>query len=99
MKLKHINKCYLTIGEKWCNSFLVTYPVSYTYNGGTIIDNDWYNGYSVAKPKVPKGYKLTSISCGLQLNCYPPFATSLLESLDGKPKSISEIKSALATIK
>lgn len=99
MKLKHIKKCYLNITEKWGKSFLVTYPVSYTYNGGTIIDNEWYNGYQVAKPSIPKGFKLTSIHCGLQLNAHPPYATSLLESLDGIPKSLNYIKKALAIIK
>jgi len=60
----------------------VTYPVSYSYNGGTVIDDKWYAGYEVPKPIVPKGYKLTSIGVGLQLNAHPPYATMILEPID-----------------
>lgn len=59
----------------------VTYPVSCTYNGGIIIDNEWYDGYSVPAPIVPKGYKLTGLGVGLQLNARPPLATALLEKV------------------
>lgn len=57
---------------------LVTYPVSYEYNGGIVINNEWYNGYEVEAPIVPDGLCLQSIGCGLQMNCQPPFATSRL---------------------
>jgi len=66
-------------GEKWCDSWLVTYPTSYDYNGGIIINGKLYQGFIIAPPKVPKGYKLTGIGCGLQLNAYPPYATSYLK--------------------
>jgi len=59
----------------------VTYPVSYTYNGGTVIDGKWYAGYEVPKPIVPKGYKLTGIGVGFQFNAHPPYATMILEPI------------------
>lgn len=94
---KKIKECYLSIGEKWCNCFLVTYPVSIRYNGGIIIDGKWYDGYEVVKPKVPKGFKLYNIGCGLQLNARPPYATSYLQPLDeDRVVSKKELKSILA---
>ena len=95
---KQIKECHLTIGSKWCESYLVIYPVSYRYNGGIVVGNKWYEGFKVTSPKVPKGYKLTSIACGLQLNARPPCATSYLEPLDGKSKSKSEVRTALASM-
>jgi len=90
-----IKEAKLSVGEKWCNSFLVTFPVSYDYNGGIVIEGKWYKGFKVAKPKVPKGFKLYGIGCGLQLNACPPYATMYLQPI-GKNKdrkiSKSEIK-------
>jgi len=81
---KTMPKPKLSIGEKWCSSFLVTFPVSQTYNGGIVIDDKWYKGYQVPRPKVPKGFKLVSIGCGLQLNARPPYATYYLKPNDDK---------------
>ena len=64
--------------EKWLDGVLVMYPTSITYNGGTVIDGEWYSGYEVPQPKIPKGYELVSIYCGDQLNNHPPLATRLL---------------------
>ena len=79
MAYKTMPKPGLTIAEKWCNGFLVTYPVSYRYNGGIIYKDKLYEGFTVPNPDVPKGYKLTPIYCGLQLNARPPYATNYLE--------------------
>ena len=95
-KLYNVKECKLTVSEKWCDSFLVTYPVSYRYNGGIIIDGQCYEGFKVAKPKVPKGFKLTSIACGLQLNARPPFATRYLEPKDGRKVTKKELKALIA---
>lgn len=59
--------------------YQVTYPVSYTYNGGIIIDGEWYKGYKVDPPIIPEGYELLNIGVGLQLNARPPLATGLLK--------------------
>ena len=89
----------LTIGERWCNSFLVTYPVSYDYNGGTVIDGKWYKGYKVVgKLKVPKGFTLSSIGCGLQMNGRPPFATVYLKPLTDAKIKKGELKALLASL-
>jgi len=56
----------------------VKYPVSYYYNGGTIIDHKWYSGYVVEAPFVPDTHELVSMGIGLQLNAHPPYATMLL---------------------
>jgi hypothetical protein len=69
----------LSIGERWCNSFLVTYPTSYTYNGGIVVKDKWYKGFKVPSPKVPKGFKLVGIGIGSQLNARPPYATVYLK--------------------
>lgn len=96
MKLKKMPKAYLDIGEKWCDSFLVTYPVSYRYNGGITINEEWFDGFDVPAPDVPEGFKLTSIGCGLQLNARPPYATSFLEPLDeDRTVKKSELKKIL----
>lgn len=82
MTAKKLFKCpkpELTKTEKWCDNYLVTYPVSYEYNGGTIIDGEWYDGYEVPRPDVPEGFELVGIGCGLQLNAHPPYATAYLE--------------------
>ena len=67
--------------EKWCDSHLVQFPVSHVYNGGVIIDDEWYDGYAVDAPEVPDGFELVSIYCGLQLNCQPPLATMYLKPI------------------
>lgn len=95
---KRIKECRLSVGEKWCKSCLVTYPVSYRYNGGIVINGKWYEGFEVVKPKVPKGFKLYNIGCGLQLNARPPYATSYLEPLDGKKYTRKEIKTILSNM-
>lgn len=79
---KAIDSCHLSIAERWCQSFLVTYPVSIRYNGGMVEDDKWYEGYKVPKPKVPEGFKLVGIGCGLQLNCHPPYTTAYLKPID-----------------
>lgn len=56
----------------------VTYPVSYTYNGGVVVQGEWYAGYQVLDPIIPEGARLVSIGVGLQLNARPPYATQLL---------------------
>lgn len=65
-------------GKKWADGKLVTFPVSCSYNGGTIIKGKWYQGYLVPPPIIPDGFELVSIGCGLQLNACPPYATQLL---------------------
>jgi hypothetical protein len=59
----------------------VIFPVSYTYNGGTVIGDEWYSGYEVPTPQVPEGFKLVSLGVSLQLNARPPYATMLLEKI------------------
>jgi len=67
--------------EKWCDSWLVTYPTGYRYNGGIVINGKWCNGFVIDAPDVPNGYKLISIGCGLQLNACPPYATKYLKKI------------------
>ena len=81
-KRKVYPKPRLLYSEKWCDSCLVTFPVSYNYNGGIVIDGEWYEGVEVPDPVVPEGYKLKSIGVGLQLNANPPYATMYLEKVD-----------------
>jgi hypothetical protein len=57
------------------------YAVSYKYNGGTVIDGKWYEGYEVPPPILPTGYKLVGIGVGLQLNASPPLATARLKPI------------------
>lgn len=85
-----VKECHLSLGERWCGGYLVTYPVSYRYNGGTVIDGKWYEGFEVAKPKVPEGYELVDIAILLQLNAHPPYATKYLRPLLGQ--SLTRIK-------
>ena len=59
-------------------SKVVTFPRSITYNGGTIIDGEWYSGYEVPMPKVPAGFELVTLGIGSQLNARPPYSTMLL---------------------
>ena len=86
----------MQVSEKWCDSYLVTYPVSYTYNGGIIVDGKHRLGFSVPPPKVPKGFEIVSIGVGLQLNATPPFATVYLKPLNGQKVTKKELKALLA---
>jgi len=71
----------LTYGERWLDSYLVSFPVSYQYNGGIIIDGEHYDGIEVPSPIIPDGYTLKSIGVGLNLNYVPPYATRYLNPL------------------
>lgn len=59
----------------------VTYPVSYRYNGLIEHKGEWYRGFEVPAPKVPKGWRLRSLGVGLNLNAKPPIATMFLERI------------------
>ena len=56
----------------------VTYAAGISYNGGTVINGEWFAGYEVPPPIIPAGYKLVHIGVGLNLNAAPPMATALL---------------------
>lgn len=56
----------------------VTYAVGVSYNGGTVVNDEWFAGYEVGEPIIPEGYELKDLGCGLELNCAPPRATALL---------------------
>lgn len=56
----------------------VTYPTSQGYNGGIVVQGEWFEGYQVDEPIVPAGYELRGIGMGLQLNARPPLCTMLL---------------------
>jgi len=58
----------------------VTFAVSYRYNGGIVIDDEWYAGYEVPPPIVPEGFMLVGIGVGLELNSHPPYATQLMKA-------------------
>lgn len=62
----------------------VTFPVSYDYNGGIIVNGKWFKGYKVGNPIIPSGYKLVTLGIGLQLNARPPLATMFLEKTGTK---------------
>lgn len=57
----------------------VTFPVTYRYNGGICVGDEWYEGYEVPHPDVPEGWELVNIGVGLQLNSKPPYATMVLK--------------------
>jgi hypothetical protein len=59
----------------------VRFPVSYRYNGGCIIDGDWYPGVEVPEPLIPKGYELVGLGCGLAFYCQPPESTQYLQKI------------------
>lgn len=59
----------------------VNFAVGYRYNGGIVVKDEWYEGFEVPAPKVPKGYKLVGIGVGLQLNARPPYATQYLKKV------------------
>lgn len=96
MSYKRITKCELTFDERWCNSCLVKYPVSYKYNGGVVYNDRWYEGFKVSAPKVPKGFKLVGMGIGLELNARPPLATAYLQALDGRKRTPKQLKTILA---
>jgi hypothetical protein len=62
----------------------VVFPVSYSYNGGMEYKGQWYKGFKVPRPKVPKGWELIDIGVGLQLNARPPFSTMALRPLSSE---------------
>ncbi len=79
MKLFKWNKpCKLKVGKKWGVGKLCTFPVSYRYNGGIVVNGEWHKGVEVGPPEVPEGFILKDIAVGLNLNCFPPLATQLL---------------------
>ena len=76
-----------------------TVAVSYTYNGGIIIDGKLYQGFEVPQPKVPKGFKLVGIGCGFQLNARPPYATAFIKPDDDRKVSKRELQAAIDKLK
>ena len=96
MSYYKIDKCKLEYAEKWCLGCLVRFPVSYTYNGGVTVDGEWYEGFKVAPPVVPPGFELVSIGIGYQLNARPPVATQYLCPLDGRQRTVKQMKAVLA---
>jgi len=86
--------CPVTVGEKWADGYLVHYPVSYTYNGGIVVDGQWYAGIHVPSPNIPEGFALVGIGVGLQLNARPPYATMLLKA-EGSSVSGKEMQRLL----
>lgn len=60
----------------------VRYSVSITYNGGTIIDGKWYQGYEVPPPILADGVKIEDPGFGLCLNSHPPQKTVYLVKED-----------------
>jgi len=96
---KHLPSPHLDIGERWCDSFLVTFSTSVRYNGGTIIDGKWYEGYKVEPPRVPEGFELIGIGIGLQLMAHPPYATQYLKPIDPDRRvTKKELKAILANM-
>jgi len=88
---KAVPKPKLTIGEKWADGFLVSFPVSYEYNGLIEVDNKLYRGFRVPKPFVPKGFKLVNIGIGLQLNARPPVATRYLKKREVTKRELKKL--------
>lgn len=62
----------IVIGEKWCDCYLVTVPVTTNYEGSYPL---------VVKPPVqpPEGFEFKSISVGLDYNSKPARATYYLK--------------------
>lgn len=73
----------VSYGERWLDSYLVYFPISYQYNGGIIIDGIHYDGVDVPDPILPHGYTLKGIGIGWNLNCVPPRATMYLKPEGG----------------
>ena len=74
----------LTKNAKPGKKIRVTYAVGYSYNGGTVVNGEWFAGFKVPPPIVPAGYKLIGLAVGLELNAHPPQATALLAPIEGK---------------
>lgn len=83
MRRKQYPRPKLNRTEDWSDGCLVTFPVSYDYNGGIVIDDEWFSGVEVPEPHVPEGYTMKGIGIGLQLNAVPPEATMYLEKQSG----------------
>lgn len=80
MKMFKCEKPVIKINQskfKKGKSFEVSFPVSYKYNGGIVIDGKHYDGYEVPNPDLPEGWELLSIGVGLQMT-YPPYCTKVL---------------------
>ena len=60
----------------------VTYATGITYNGGTVVNGEWFAGYDVPPPIVPNGFELYHIGVGLDLNSHPPRATAILREVE-----------------
>jgi len=71
-------------GERWCDGHLVRYLSGYRYNGGIVVDSEWYEGFEVDPPTIPAGFELINIGIGLYMNAQPPIATAFL-----KPKEVA----------
>jgi hypothetical protein len=93
--MKRVKECPVYVGEKWCDGYLITFPVSYRYNGGISVNNRHYEGFTVKNPKIPKGFETKSICCGLQLNAKPPLATRMILRKDGKKFTKNELEALL----
>jgi hypothetical protein len=77
----HVAAPDLTSKAKPGKSVTVRYPVSISYNGGTVVNDKWCAGYIVPPPIVPAGYELVDLCVGLELNAHPPMATKILRSI------------------
>lgn len=84
--------------ERWCDSWLVTLPVSYTYNGGVSNNGKWYSGFKVNSPKPPDGFELVGVGSGLQLNARPPHKKYYLKPVDGHKVTRYEAEMIVASI-
>ena len=82
--------------ERWCDGYLVMFPVSCRYNGGICVDDVHYDGFDVPKVQATDGYRFVDIGCGLQLNARPPYATKLLLAEDGHRLTKREVHAAWA---
>jgi hypothetical protein len=61
------------------NSRQISFPVSYTYNGGIVIGDKWYKGFHVPAPIIPSDCELNTLGIGLCLMSQPPMCTVLLK--------------------
>jgi hypothetical protein len=75
--LKSVGGADLTSLAK-ASEVMVKVPVSYTYNGGVLVDGAWYAGFDVGPPVVPATHELVDMACGLDLNHRPPCAAMIL---------------------
>jgi hypothetical protein len=67
--------------EKLNASVEVKVDCSYLYNGGITIGDDWYPGFEVDPPIIPRGYELVGMGVGAQLNARPPYSTLCLRRI------------------